>query len=341
MNIEKLQSIIEEVNDGNWSEYAPFFNDNFGLFLNIVIKHDLLDMIDPLSDGLVEYQNIIFYTLITNPKLDNDKWFNFICEKIIHNDLVSENGEWYLYLSEQSELSELFSSGGRESTRDVVKGILGEDHWEPYWDTTDDVYRDVVTVLNKENLKVLYERILKEVEGQTIGPETEYLEDLGEGDEIVITKDNFPGMFGDELTLRHIISDYATDTKSELSSLYNQSYNSAYESEVYNDIWGELSQFFEGRSEWRTRPYKFKPEKTQYYLLVKIRNVKEDIKKYLFELQTSYYREDTLEYQASYMDMLKQGMEESVWRYLDFRVPDYPNHTEVDKLVNELFGDYF
>lgn len=340
MNIEKLKEIIEEVNNGNWEEYSQYFNDDMELFIKVIMKYGLIDLIDPMSDDLMDYQNDILYTLVNeNP----EKWINFICETVIDSDLVKEGNNWYVYLNDQEDLGELFYQGSRDSTRDLVKSVLGEDMWEPYWDTTDDVYRDVVEELNEENLKTLYSRILKEVEGETLYTNTEYLEDLddsGSG-EVVVTKENFSGMFQDEETLKYILKEYADEVRQELYSVHSNCYNSSYEGEIYDDIWSELSRFFEGRAEWKSRPYKYDQTKTQHYVLIKVRDVAGDIKKFLSEMKGSKYSHDSLEYYGSYMGMLKNGMEQGVWDYLDFRVPDYPDSSRVDACINDDFGNYF
>lgn len=340
MNIEKLTEIIEEVNNGNWEEYSQYFNNDMELFIKVITKYGLIDLIDPMSDDLSDYQNDILYVLVNeNP----EKWINFICESVINSDITKEGDSWYLHLNDQEDLGDLFYHGNRESTRNLVKSVLGEDSWEPYWDTTDDVYRDVVEELNDENLKVLYSRILKEVEGETIGAETDYLEDLddsGSG-EIVITKENFEGMFKDEETIKYILKEYADEVRQELYSVHSNCYNSSYESEIYDDIWSELSTFFEGRTEWKSRPYKSDPSKTQYYSLVKIRDIGGDITNFLYEMKGSHWSQDSLEYYGSYMGMLKNGMDNDIWDYLDFRIPDYPDSSRVDACINDDFGNYF
>ena len=340
MNIEKLKEIIGEVNDGNWGEYSQFFNNDMELFIKVITRYDLIDLIDPMSDDLQDYQNDILYALVDeNP----EKWINFICETVIDSDLVKQGDDWYLHLNDQEDLGDLFYHGNRDSTRDLVKGVLGEDHWEPYWDTTDDVYRDVVEELNDENLKHLYNRVLKEVEGESVSTYTDYLEILDESGsgEVVVTTENFVGMFQDEETLKYILKEYADEVRQELYSLHSNCYNSAYESEIYDDIWSELSTFFEGRSKWESRPYKSDPTKTQYFVLIKIRDVAGDISKFLSEMKGSNYSQDSLEYYGSYMGMLKNGMDNEVWDTLDFRVPDYPDSSRVDKCINDDFGNYF
>jgi hypothetical protein len=338
MNVEKLKKIIDEVNSGNWDEYSQFFNNDMELFIKIITKYGLIDFIDPMSDDLRDYQNDVLYALVNeNP----EKWVNFICENVINSDLIKKGDDWYLYLNDQEDLSELFYDG-RESTKDLVKSVFSDDHWEPYWDTTDDIYRDVVEELNNKNLKKLYEKILNEVEGETISTDTEYLEDLDDSgsDEIVITKENFGGMFEDEETLKYILKKYASDVRQELYSLHSNCYNSAYENEIYEDIWDELSTFFEGISQFESRPYKYDTTKTQHYVTVKIRDIAGDITDFLRNMKGSHYSQDSLEYYGSYMGMLKNGMNNDVWEYLDFRIPDYPDSSKVDACINEDFENY-
>lgn len=337
--IKKLKEIINAVNNGEWEDYSQYFNNDMELFIKIIIKYDLIDLIDPMSDGLQDYQNDILYVLVNqNP----EKWINFICETVIDKDLVKQGDDWYLHLNDPEDLGDLFYDGNRDSTKNLVKSVLGEDSWEPYWDTTDDVYRDVVEELNDENLKNLYNIVLKEVEGDTVSTYTDYLEGLDESGsgEVVVTKENFGRMFQDEQTLKHILKKYANEVRQELYNLHSSCYNSVYESKIYGDIWSELSTFFEGKIKWESRPYKSDPDRTQYFALVKIKNIEFDIKHFLSEMKSSNYSQDSLEYYGSYMGMLKNGMDNGAWDILDFRVPDYPNSTQVDKCINDDFGNY-
>ena len=58
MNTEKLKEIIDEVNNGNWEEYSQFFNNDMVLFINIITKYGLIDLIDPMSDELQDYLDL-------------------------------------------------------------------------------------------------------------------------------------------------------------------------------------------------------------------------------------------------------------------------------------------
>ena len=44
MNIEKLTEIIEEVNNGNWEEYSQYFNNDMELFIKVITKYGLIDL---------------------------------------------------------------------------------------------------------------------------------------------------------------------------------------------------------------------------------------------------------------------------------------------------------
>jgi hypothetical protein len=54
----------------------------------------------------------------------------------------------------------------------------------------------------------------------------------------------------------------------------------------------------------------------------------------------SEYNEDKLDYHGSYTVMMKQLMDEDVYDWLDFRIPDYPDFSLVTKDINDIFGDY-
>ncbi len=118
-----------------------------------------------------------------------------------------------MYWHDRSDLSKLFCDGGRNDiSRDTIESILsGESDWEPYWDTTDNVYRDVVEELNEDNLKRLNEYIVSSLEGIGIEPETEILseiaEEQGNPEVAYVTLENVAKVINSEETM-----DYFTET---------------------------------------------------------------------------------------------------------------------------------
>ena len=57
------------------------------------------------------------------------------------------------------------------------------------------------------------------------------------------------------------------------------------------------------------------------------------------EYGSSDYNMDRLGYDY-FLPTLEKMMDDSVYEYLDFRVPDYPDPRKVDENINEMFGDY-
>jgi hypothetical protein len=337
MNLEKLKELVDKFNDGEWEEFAPHFNDNLEMFLKIVTRHGLMEMIDPLNEELQDQQNLIFYELMS---INPEKWTHFIAEKVINNDITIRDGKYYLHLRDREDLSELFYHSNRESTRNLVASMLKEDWWEPYWDTTNDVYGDVIEELTPKNLELVKNKMFQEIDGVVVPTETDLLEEISNGeDTIVITKKNFQEMFNDEKTCKFLLKNYADDTRQELYSVHNNAYNTAFTDEFYESAWNELETFFVGRPIDFSAPI-MGTDKKRYWEEIEIKFLQTDIQHFL-----SAYKDDsynyTLEYNGSYLGMLKEGMDSGVWEWLDFRVPDYPDSRKVDKYINDGISDYF
>jgi hypothetical protein len=99
----------------------------------------------------------------------------------------------------------------------------------------------------------------------------------------------------------------------------------------------ELSRYFEGRFIDESRKV---GERTIYVPYIKIRHLPLDIQKFLEENVDSSYNDSTMEYYGSYEDMLEGMMDNDIYDYLDFRVPEYADFTKVRNYINEMLGDY-
>jgi len=218
--------------------------------------------------------------------------------------------------------------------------MFKEDWWEPYWDTTDDVYRDVIEELTPENLELVKNKMFSEIDGVVVSIDTDLLEELSNGDDtIVVTKENFRQMFDDEDTCKFLLKNYADDTRQELYSVHNNAYNTAFTDEFYESVWNELNTFFWGKPIGHSEPIKG-TDKKRYWEEIEIRDLQGDIDKFLDAYKSDSYHY-TLEYNGSYMGMLKEGMDSGVWEWLDFRIPDYPDSRKVDEYINSGIQDYF
>lgn len=338
MNVDKLEKIIQKVNDGNWSEYSPFFNDDIGLFMKLVKKNGLLGLIDPLNYGMRDEQNKILYELL---QLDKNKWTHFICEKVINNDIVIKNDGYYLYLKNIEDLSDLFYGGRREGVQEIAKHVLSEDGFE-YFDTDSSYFemdRDVLDELTKENLYKFSHKLFVYLDGKTIDSDIDELSDYAdEQGNIIVNKENWQKIFSDTKSLSYIIENYIPDLKTKIYWLYNDCYNNSYYSEVHDLVWDELNIYFEGKPIFESRPHVSIPDKKIHYVLLKIKDVYSVIMDFLSE-NKDYGYQNTLEYNGSFMYVLNEMMSDGIYQRLDFSIPDYPDHGYIANCLNENIND--
>jgi len=328
-----FNDLVEKFNNGDL-DVKQYFND-YETFFNILKKRGLMSEVDPnnATDG-EEWQNEYLIWLYHNDKESFTKWVLSLV-----NDVVYKDGVYYLDVDDRSELSKLFCDGGRNDiSRDTIESILsGESDWEPYWDTTDNVYRDVVEELNEDNLKRLKEYIVENLEGLWIEPETDILSEIAEeqsNPQARITYDNVDKVVNSEETMDYLFENELQDLKSELYSVHSNSYNAAYENEVWKSVMNELGTYFVGNGEFVMRPHRYKKDTQVQNFIIPIANFESDIVGFL-EDGKGYGNTGTLEYWGSYLGMMEDWAD-----CLSVHSPDYPDFREVDKNINEMFRDY-
>jgi hypothetical protein len=366
MSIEEL---VVSFNDGEIEDnILPYFNDVL-TFLKYATKNgfvmdldldqipgneieeclpyiDELGLISRLNYAYVneEIKNILLlYQLEKNP----EQTLKYISDNLV-TDVKPMNGGYYLYVKDREELADLFYSGSRREygAHEYAKSMLGEDMWEPFWDTTDDVYKDVIEDLNDKNKSILAEYIIKNIGGQEFslndynnGLFVNFSEEQGTERTFQITSENVMELIGDEKAMKEMLKGGLSDLKSELYSIHNNAYNTAYTDEIYNDMWGELSTFFEPKT-WETETKQNSSGKQVYYEYLKINNFYQIIYDFLVENEEKTYNESFLEYYGSLVSVIKDLMDVDVYSWLDFRVSDYADWTLTKKYINELFPDY-
>ena len=330
----EIEDFIEMFNDGDL-DVKKYFND-YSTWFSILKKRGLMGEIDPKGRDSEEWQNEYLLWLYDNDKENYYKWVPSLL-----NDIVIENGQVYLEVSDRGDLAQLFCDGHRyDLSRSTIEQILGNDPdvFEPYWDTTENVYRDVIEELTPENDKRLQEYIVENLKGKQISPETSVLEDIateqGHPEYVEVTMENVKRIIDDEKTMNQLLSDELSDLRSELYSIHSSSYNSAYEEEVYEEIWSELSKYFVGQGKWVTRAHPYKKNTQIDYFKVPINDFEGYVNDYLSE-NKGYGNSGTLEYHGSFIGILKDWMD-----CLSAQSPDYPDSRKVDKNINSYFKDY-
>jgi len=360
-----IEEIIEEFNEGNWGGISKIFNNKIEVFLSFILRKGL---IDELNLSNIPYDNVPSFDFLVKTKIldkfeykdipeilendfllykiqqDPETWLEWVSGNLI-TDVEKKSDGYYLFLRDREELAELFDDSGRDATaKDVAERVLQEDYYEDFYDSTNNVYRDVIDELDPENIIKLKNYIFREIGNVELSLEnydSEFFEGLSEeqGTEgyFIIKEEDLGELIKDEDAMNELLSDDLSELKSELYSIYNNAYNGAYQSELYSLIWSELDRYFVGRI---IDQQIQSGEKTKWLQYVKIRDFKSDVIKFLSDRLGSEYNEDKLDYHGSYTGMMKQLMDEDVYDWLDFRIPDYPDFRLVNKDINDIFGDY-
>ncbi len=336
------RELLDEFNDGNWDEIGSYFNDDFQAFLDYLEKNGLEGELD-YENVDDEWQNIVLlYKLEKYP----EETLKYICDNLI-TDVYYMDGGYYLYLREREELANLFSKSGRDfSAKDAAEKVLSEDYWEPYYDTTDDVYSDVIDELNEENKNHLANYIVKNMGNQELslddyddGLFEQFSEKQGTEGVFKITSENVMELIGDEMAMKELFQKDLDELKSELYSIHNNAYNTAYTDEIYNDVWDELSEYFEPKSWKYNEKERYDGKKIQHEY-IKIRDFYNDIYTFLSENEDRQWSDQSLAYWGTYTGFVSYMMDNGEREWLDFRIPDYPDWTLTKKNINEIFRDY-
>ena len=182
------------------------------------------------------------------------------------------------------------------------------------------------------------EHIVTELKGKKIFPETTELEliasEQGHPEYVEVNSENVMRIIKDEDSMKELLGDQLSELRGSLYSIHSSAYNSAYEEEVYNDVWNELSTYFEGTGQWVSQPHPYKKNTEIQYFRVPIINFESDVNDYLNN-NKGYGNSGTLEYHGSYIDIMSEDRD-----CLSLRVSDYPDSRKVDKYINEFFKDY-
>jgi hypothetical protein len=322
-----IDEVIELFNDTEL-DVNKYFNDS-ETFFKIMEKRGRIDDLD-LENNYME-NDYLSYLSETN----GEKFLEEVQKQI--SDVRFDGEVPVLQLNDAGDLAKLFCVSRNDISQDTIREILlGEADWDRYWDTTDDVYRDVIEELNEENLKYLYSYIIKNLEGIQIEPETELLEDIANvqnSEFVTINEKNVESVVKDSETMIYLLDRDLSELDSELNSIHSNAYNSAYETAVFREVWGKLDDMFDvEKRKYVYKPHPYKKETQIEVLEMPIRDFYEPIRDYLYNNKGT---NQTLEYFGNFIGVLEENGEcLSVW------APDYPDSSEIDKNINEIFGDY-
>jgi hypothetical protein len=324
-----IQDFIEDFNNGG-TDAKNYFND-YETFFKILEKRGLMNKLDVSGPNIGDIQNDLLRYYYNNDKPTFYRSLNNIL-----GDVEIIDGVAYLVLSSPGELSILFCNHRNDISRDTIESILDGEHDDYYYnsDLTDDVYRDVIEELTKENILYLKEYIIKTLDGKEIDPETNELEliasEQGHPEYVVVNKENIDRIFDDKETMNELLSGYLGELKSELYNIYSNAYNSAYSDMVYNDIWSELDGIVIPHGEYISIPHPYKENTQVQKFKIKIWNFDDAILE-MISPSSNY----SLEYYGSFL-----GSYADENSCLSPRIDDYPDSRKIDANINEFFRDY-
>jgi hypothetical protein len=345
MTFEELKKLfINDDSDSILEFVKKYFNDDMEIFIEFIEKRNILDN-EEIYNFFIEQTPMTYLKKKYNE--NSEKTIKFIVDNYL-NDVKEENGKYLMRMSKREDLSIFFDDRGRDTTaRDVAKRVLSEDWWEPFDDTTDDVYRDVIEELNDDNLKHLSDYIVESLKDSQIEVETDVLNSIAENQGttyVTIDIDNVMEIINDEETMKLLMDNELDELKSELYSLHHSSYNGAYNGEKWEDITNSIKNFL-GTSDIGnevSREIKLPPDgktKTVYDFYVDVTNILNDVVQVAFDMGD--YRNE-FEYHGDLETILSDYISSGDMEGASYSVPyyDYADSKLVTENINESFKDY-
>jgi hypothetical protein len=322
---------LGQVSYRDWDDEIINYLDEQGALINL-----------SYNDAPEELKNILLLRKLNENYEDT---MAFILGNLITDVSVRPDG-FYLYLKNREELANFYcgGSGRREGVRSVAEQVFGEDGLDyGYYDSSSKPY-ETVTELDDTNLTKLKDIIYKEVGNAELSLDdysSDFFEDLSEEQGTPgyfrIRPEDLNDLLKDADATNELFSNDLEEIGQELRSLYYNAENSAYESEIYDDIYGGLDEFFEGKID--EVPHKV-GEKTRYFHYIKIRDFVKEIRNFLENNKGNIYNDSFLEYYGTYSDLLVGLINEGILECIDVRLPDYPDYSMTQKNINDYFNDY-
>jgi len=247
------------------------------------------------------------------------------------NYVTKEGNDYYLNLKYLSDIRDLFIG----PNMDFISGLFGEDWYEPFYAETNDLYDDVVSVLNNENKKYLTKVILEKTKGITLSEEDilDYsngfhhtLLDYLNEDGVFSFHENINAIMNneDDLFNEVIMMNYFGELQRDLENLYSLSYNEAWNEEMMDIVLDSISGYFDPNIRWEDDVAK-----------IKIKFFGTALKQF-FDEPTD---ESITEFN-DYLYFINSLQRFGIINEFEFRTLEFPDFRKVNQGINERFFDY-
>ena len=337
---EKILRILNK-----FYEEPEVVSKNFGSiegFIKFILHkgQEYSDLLDPKNQFFYDanLQDMLIWEKYLSAKNKEEYLTEFIIEFL--SDLSIENGR-ILWIVDNEDLLNLFDNRGRNSTaKDVAERVLSEEGFDYYFDfVVDDFYEECIETLNPDNSALLANRISSELEplSEDDVHQVSFLEELweieGQPEKLIISDDNIDALLEDDEATTYIMTHFFPELKSDMENSYSNAYNSAYESELYHLVWSEIEDLLGSNGKEVVIPKRHPQGKDLY-------RREFDITDKFKEFFTSYFSNhkhhyNDIEYFGTFSSMLEEMMSDGYIERLDFRIPDYPDSTDVERDYNE------
>jgi hypothetical protein len=349
-----LKNLIDRFNNNDLEFLTVFVGnkdeeewDTIRRFLKLVEKKGLIELISP-GERSFEYnytQNIFDKYLFNNPET-RSKFIEFAARGLWRN-ISYENGRIFLVLKDMEDLAQLFCFGDETrsgpSSYDLAYSILREDSFEPYYDTTQDVHKDVIKVLTKENFKKLCNIISQNFDTLNINEYSYKIHNTlipnlasSDGDENTLrfSEKNVAEMLKDSNTFKFLKDEvFSDDFRISLRSCHSDAYNGALSDEYYKSVRKELESVGIGKGVWGSDENK----KNIYRI-----DITENFVDLIHAFIESHIGYGTnLSDFTNYFSLVEETRDYSdEYECLRLRVSDYPDYRKVIEYINDSFFDY-
>jgi hypothetical protein len=355
----KNQWLLDLINDLNNNDIDEEFLNNYiggwERFISIVTKKGLLHLIDPFSPSVSDYQNILLWSFVQN----DSSFIWAIVDKYL-SDVTKIGDDYYVDIEDAGELAQFYKKD-RDIAESTIENILsGEFDFDPFYDVSDNVYRDCY-----DNLKPEHQLVVKQnIKGELMSMGTidityrtpdlfdEIGEEQGNDSEITLNEEVIDRMLEDDDSIEYLINQEMDDIRSELYSLYSSCYTSAWYDEAYDDVWSPLI----GEVIDENKPIDYRIKKSVWNRYGNREEKEFSARRYkatkciynTVNNWLNYYKgnngeySENIEYFGSYLGLLKNLMDYGEADYLRVpSLPDWADSTLVEKCINDSFNDYF
>ncbi len=349
-----LKNLIDRFNNNDLEFLTVFVGnkdeeewDTIRRFLNLVEKKGLIELISP-GERSFEYnyiQNMFDKYLFNNPETRN-KFIEYVARGLWRN-ISYENGRIFLVLKDMEDLAQLFCFGDETrsgpSSYDLAYNILREDSFEPYYDTTQDVHKDVIKVLTKENFKKLCNIISQNFDTLNINEYSYKIHNTlipnlasldGDENTLRFSEKNVAEMLKDSNTFKFLKDEvFSDDFRISLKSCHSNAYNGVLSDEYYKSVRKELESVGIGKGVWGSDENK----KNIYRI-----DITENFVDLIHAFIESHIGYGTnLSDFTNYFSLVEETRDYSdEYECLRLRVSDYPDYRKVIEYINDSFFDY-